>query len=343
MLGIYRYILAMAVTLTHLWRDLAAWAGVAAVFGFYLLSGYLITTILHESYGFGRRGIGKYAMNRFLRLYPTYWTVMIFSVIVISVIPQYAVATAFKLTMPQDALAWFQNVAIVGLLNGTMRVPVPPAWSLDIEIIFYVLMALGLSRHKIIVTSWFVCSVVYTIWLNAHGAHFTLRYSTYLAASLPFSCGAMLYMFREDVERWIKIPVVVAAGLLFLAYLAGRLGWVRQLGIGFYLVLVGNFLMVAALRNIRAGDQAPWIAKLDRIAGNLAYPIFLCHWPVAAVVYAVFFSEAPKRPDAGYFWFVSFIFVNLFSLLIFFGVDKNVNRLRDHVRGKKSLRDKRFA
>jgi peptidoglycan/LPS O-acetylase OafA/YrhL len=40
-----------------------------AVFGFYILSGYLMTLIMQKNYGYSRGGVARYAVNRFLRIY----------------------------------------------------------------------------------------------------------------------------------------------------------------------------------------------------------------------------------------------------------------------------------
>ena len=60
MFGIYRYGLAFCVAISHLWAGMIGGPAAYAVWGFYCLSGYLMTLILNEKYGFsradGRRG-----------------------------------------------------------------------------------------------------------------------------------------------------------------------------------------------------------------------------------------------------------------------------------------------
>ena len=184
MLGLFRYLLALLVTLSHLWSGFAGWSGVMAVFCFYLISGYLMTSVLHESYGFTARGGQRYALNRFLRIFPTYWAVLLLSFLIVSWIPKAAFMTNFKLSMPLAASDWLPNLFIVGLLDGPYKVLVPPAWSLDVELVFYLLMALGLSRSKLTVTVWFAGSVAYTALLLITEAEFVDRYASYAASSL---------------------------------------------------------------------------------------------------------------------------------------------------------------
>jgi peptidoglycan/LPS O-acetylase OafA/YrhL len=68
MIEISRYILATIVAETHLWSLGPAWTGHIAVFAFYTLSGYLMTRVLHERYGFSVRGIVAFLLNRVLRI-----------------------------------------------------------------------------------------------------------------------------------------------------------------------------------------------------------------------------------------------------------------------------------
>ena len=57
--------------------------GEYAVFGFFALSGYLMTLIMQQNYGYTVRGIGGYALNRFLRIYPIYWVVCGLSILIL--------------------------------------------------------------------------------------------------------------------------------------------------------------------------------------------------------------------------------------------------------------------
>ena len=73
MLGLVRTIFALMVMAYHLLFGRAP-LGFYPVFGFYIISGYLMTLIMHESYGYTWKGRYSFAVNRFLRLYPQYWT-----------------------------------------------------------------------------------------------------------------------------------------------------------------------------------------------------------------------------------------------------------------------------
>lgn len=337
MLGTYRYLLALLVTMSHLWSSLAGWSGVSAVYGFFLISGYLMTSILNHSYGFDRTGMARYAANRFLRIFPSYWAVLIFSAVVVYAIPRDAFLTNFKLSMPQELVDhWLPNIFILGLLDGPLKVLVPPAWSLDIELVFYALMGLGLSRNRITVTAWFLASLGYTVWLLVNSAPFPERYAAYAAASLPFSMGAMVYMYRGHLNRFLSLPFPLAAAAWGVALVGVRMEWLGDpTGFGFYLLLVCNAVLLISINRVDFSNMPQWWKRMDQTLGNLAYPVFLCHWQVAAVMLHLVFDS--EKPAGGGLWLASIVFIHLLAYAVYYLVDRNINRLRDRVRGKERL------
>lgn len=336
MLGIFRYVLALMVTLSHLWTSLAGWSGVTAVFGFYVISGYLMTSVLNQTYGFSLKGFGRYALNRFLRIYPTYWFVLLLAALVVATIPRDAFYTNFKLSMPREMTDWLANIFIVGLLDGPIKVLIPPAWTLDIEIFFYVLMGLGLSRYRLFVLAWFAASLSYTLWLLSIDAPFTDRYVSYAAASLPFSIGAMVYMYRRALAQYVCLPLPIATVLFLFTVVVARMEWLGSPHHGgFYIVLLASFLLLIALNNFDPQHRLKTLRSIDGFLGNLAYPIFLCHWQVAAIMLHLVFNG--DKPADGGLWLASIVFIHLVALLVYFVVDRNVSRARDKVRGKERL------
>jgi len=82
--GLLRTTLALMVMVYHLCAEFLPF-GRYAVFGFYIISGYLMTLIMHERYGYDFRGRRSYCLNRALRLYPQYWAAALFSILLIVV------------------------------------------------------------------------------------------------------------------------------------------------------------------------------------------------------------------------------------------------------------------
>ena len=112
MFGIYRLILALMVMAFHLLN--VPIIGEYAVFSFFVLSGFLMTTIMHDAYGYSFAGIGRYAVNRFLRLYPTYWVVLVLSLALILFIgEQYAHQYKESIFYPKTLTQIIENATLI--------------------------------------------------------------------------------------------------------------------------------------------------------------------------------------------------------------------------------------
>src|SRR5262245_39518218 len=115
MFGAYRYVLAIMVVACHL--RLSYHLGPYAVFAFYVLSGYLMTLVLNETYGFSRKGIARYLTNRALRIYPPYLAIALIAAVVILAAPEATQNLNPKLQIPQSLIGWIRNLAIFGIRN----------------------------------------------------------------------------------------------------------------------------------------------------------------------------------------------------------------------------------
>lgn len=116
MFGIYRFILALCVASTHIGPVQAA-AGGYAVFGFYTLSGYLMTTVLHHTYLRQRLGILRFYANRALRIYPAYITVVLATWLLLVLLPDNRPASMAIMQPPQSAASALTNLTLIGYIG----------------------------------------------------------------------------------------------------------------------------------------------------------------------------------------------------------------------------------
>src|SRR5678815_2707247 len=114
-MGIYRTFLALLVVVTHLAGGFGTYAGPVAVFAFYTLSGYLITRVVQRTYSNGIAGLGAFAINRFLRLYPSYWVVTLVSLAIVLAFPRLAMELNDALQLPRGKFDTLAQVTIIGL------------------------------------------------------------------------------------------------------------------------------------------------------------------------------------------------------------------------------------
>ncbi len=348
MFGTYRLFLAIIVVFHHLIAIPVI--GHHAVQGFFILSGYLMTFIMRNSYGYSLGGIRRFAVNRFLRLYPAYWMVLILSVLAIYYFGENQ-ARAYRafIFLPRNPGEIAQNISLIYLnLFPTHVAPriSPPTWALTIELVFYFLIALGLSRSRLGTSLWLAASVLYTAISIGIDLPYRYRYSFILAGSLPFSLGSFLFHFRGSILKIISsLPRFINPATLSLLFLVNSSMAAAGKGIpslSFYetwgscLNICIHFCIIAALIE---GKYPAMTKALDEKLGNYSYPIYLMHWQVGFVVSMILFS----KPVNGFHGQgVISVFVTLVasfgvSFLIIKFVDQPIETIRRRVRSRAKL------
>ena len=278
MFGTFRTLLALLVVAAHLGP--LDNVGPYAVFGFYVLSGYLMTAILRDRYGYSRAGTARYAANRLLRIYPLYLVALGLSVLLIALLGEAAARQYHEqLGLELSTTELLRNLFLVLDIHTNTRW-VPPAWALTVELFFYAAMGLGLSRHPATCAVWLLGSAAYTAYLWVGGASFSYRYFSIAAASLPFAMGACLHHLRERRHRIVLLlgnarilPLLAGAfgvNLLVASQSSGPLAF----GPLFYLNLALSWLLIAHLAQ---RDSNYW-RSLDATLGELSYPVYLLHY-----------------------------------------------------------------
>ena len=326
MLGTLRFVLALLVAMNHLWLPTANKVGAHAVLGFYVISGFLMTRIVSEVY-VGPGASLRYFTNRFLRIFPAYWLVAGLTLTGLVLFPDRFGNIHSAIHLPNSGYEWFQNVTLVDLVYAPLRI-IPPAWSLSVELVFYLLIGTGLSRTRLGTTIWWAISLAYTVFLVANGASFGDRYTPPVAASLFFSTGAVVYHLTKDkVMPWKLGPWLVAV-LLFVAWplLVEILGGDRRM-LGFY----GAFALFVPLLAWTASASSPQnYSGPDKLMGDLAYPVFLSHFFSAGITNLLFSNRLTPLGLAHFV--VSLLICIALALTIARYLDPTVNRLRDKIR-----------
>jgi peptidoglycan/LPS O-acetylase OafA/YrhL len=327
MFGTYRTVLALLVVAGHLGP--IEQVGPYAVFAFYVLSGYLMTAILQRNCGYSAQGLARYAANRALRILPLYWLVMLLTVAALAVVGE-AAARAYHPApgLAVDPATLWRNLALVLTVDTPTRW-VPPAWALTVELFFYALMGLGLSRWLALTALWFGLSVAYTAYLVLGDASFSYRYFPIAAASLPFSLGALVFHLRA--RQWLPPwPRAVAVGVVLLMManvLAAAFGGAEVDRLRFY----ANVLLAGAATHALAGLAAPALQRADAALGELSYPVYLMHYLAGLLLLMV--GIGGVRGDWG-FMAVGGLLTLVLAALAALTVEPSIQALRTRVRGE---------
>ena len=359
MFGVLRTTLALMVMVGHLFVGKIV-PGIYAVFGFYIISGYLMTLIMDKTYGHTRFGRYSFAVNRFLRLYPQYWAAAMFSILLISIVgPEAVINYNEVMFIPADSGAVLRNLFMVFLRYPWDETPrlVPPTWALTVEISFYALICFGVSKTFNRVKIWLLLSICYVVYSYVAGLSWESRYFPVAAASLPFSIGSAIYFASKSnhinkLYSKLRISSVHLVVLMFANYLIwiilySKFNIVDESGsdvrfdvrfeAGFYInLLICTFLVYS----IAIGGEILKIdKKIDELIGDFSYPIYLLHVQSGLFISFLIFGEPfHEFSIRGLIALTgSILFVVILSLIFIWVIDKPIQRIRTKIKANKAL------
>lgn len=339
MFGIWRTLLAVEVVAHHLLGMPVI--GFYAVFSFFVLSGFLMTAIMHGTYGYSPTGLVRYVSNRALRLYPSYWFALVVSLVLVGVFGA-DVVTRYNsaIAVPQTMDAWVENISMIFwniLPKDELPRLVPLAWALTVEISCYLLIGLGASRTRLTSFLWLMLSLGYVVVIRRlHPEGGDWLYAAIPAGFLPFSIGALAWHYRDEVRSVLdrlKIGdprlLIVGRWVLYLAIMAAQAqtGWKWLTMFGNWLNIGASALIVCALFATRPKDS---LRRIDKAIGDFSYPIYLLHIQMGLVAsFLLFGGPAPAGLSVFLLGLVLTILLSLVSARI---IDPTVEHLRTRIK-----------
>jgi len=311
-MGIIRLILAVSVILSHSGPlfGFQLIPGSLAVQSFYLISGFYISLILGRKYPLNRDGIYRFYLNRFLRLAAVYWFVLLISILV-----AFLVGSTFYLPISSyietiSALSWwgklyilFANFFMIGLdtmmflkvgdnhslqftglsYAGPMPIQslfvIPQAWSLGVELWFYLSAPILVKRKTRTLVLICAASVVIRALLYKFGYDkdpWTYRF--FPSELLLFVTGILLnrayFAIREKISLLQGRTALTLTVVLVLSFPIWHLELATKSWIFLIAFAVTLPFTFAYTRNF----------VHDRRIGELSYPLYLCHLLVIQIL-----------------------------------------------------------
>ena len=274
MFGVFRYILAVLVLVSHVYTPVVFNYGVSAVICFFMISGYVMTQLIHANYSRLGKPTLYFYLDRFLRIFPQYFLFMMATQMALWIWPfQYAF---FK--GPGSIDLFLMNLLIFPTNYFLLYPPlasyllIPAAWSLGLEEQFY----------------WVFPFLVLKKWLG--------RILT--VASFSFYVAAVLGYFDTENFAFRLLP-----GMIFVFMLGKNLaeyrvtksqenlGWLGAIYSACVVLTLclwsQDYFWSSHTKEVQAGILLgfPILAGLsslprrswDEWIGKSSYGIFLCH------------------------------------------------------------------
>jgi peptidoglycan/LPS O-acetylase OafA/YrhL len=328
-IDVYRFILAVCVVQGHLLASGAPWLAWQAVFSFYVLSGFLMGLVLNKDYGFTAGGFARFFVNRWLRLFPTYYVVIGLTALYIACVGPLAQINA-ALALPTTARAIIANIVIVTLPGFDSSQMVyerlsPTAWSLGIELCCYFLLAAYFAKSTprllfMLVVGIGLAAAQIVAAFDQPDYGFLDHYSVLQAGIIPFALGGLAYFSREmRFYTFSSSKLLLLAALFVGNALIGHWSDFHRYVSGLYVAAALNVLLVPML--FRRVAKSEW----QIVLGGLSYPLFLSHWFIGTLI--LVYLPAVSRGSFAHFTIATLASV-LFCLLLYYSVDQPVQKLR---------------
>ena len=287
-MGTYRFFLAILVALSHMGVSVAGLnPGVFVVISFFLISGFVMTGLVRTHY-MQWRAVPRFYLDRVARIFPQYVLFLALTGLALVVLRfQSPYLAQFS------AVALAANVVVVPLdffmfspaIAGFMLIP--QAWSLGLELLFYLLMPwllLGRVRALALLVSLAVWGVAAFGFIHTD----TWGYRLLPGTLFMFLAGSYVYDGRRPSWRhpavWL-LAALLACAVALVAAGKHTLPYNREVVGGLLVGIVALF----------------WLGRLPRMhwddwLGNLSYGVFLCHFLV------MWLFEAALGHPAGQAW-----------------------------------------
>lgn len=318
--GALRLILASIVVVHHFSR-LAL--GHMAVMLFFILSGYWIARMWAEKYSKGHNPYTTFIASRLMRLLPAFWLINLITLVVLWLFDP---SNLLPLDSPAAiAHALVSNVFLLGYESLETH-PLGSAWSLDIEMQFYLAAPLVIMA----VFKYPLPGLAAALALSV-ASHAVFGESVFTSFLFFFAIGIATYRLDWRPSNRLALASAglgIAVLLIVLATPGLRdtiLGGTQRKPAFEYVPLVNNLLAVILIPATLATVYRRG-AGLDAMYGDLSYIVYLLHWPAVVLIGATVGGLPPSErlPYVG----LAIALTYLGSWVIWAGFDRPLHAVR---------------
>lgn len=330
-MGIIRVLLALSILIHHSFPlfGMTLVGRDPALKAFYVISGFYMALIINDKYIGQNGGYKLFITNRFFRIFPAYWLVLICT---------YTFNFFFlnENFLPHSFLNFIGNFTLILRtdylqLNTAFRefLLLPQAYTLVLELCFYLIAPFIVKRN-----------IKFLLWISTFALlarilmYVILRLYKQPLADWIFP-GVLIYfllgIFSYKIYKRIKkktIPLIISVGMYL--FLIGSTIYYESLPINlnYKTTVVGKewfyvFLTMFAL---------PFIFNLtnkihvDRIIGELSYPIYLSH--LLVITFLIKVMSVQPNQSSSTLLFISV--TTLVSFIIFYFFERPIEKFRQN-------------
>lgn len=250
--------------------------GESAVDFFFVLSGFIITWVHRRDWGVPARSI-DYLWRRFVRIYPTYWAATLL----------YAIPLFFAPWIRSSDLAagWYFFLSNILLTPSTGFLVIPPAWTLQHEVLFYALFSVFILNRVVgalVFFFWSIAIVLVNIW----EPYLTFPYRfLFNPVNLEFVIGMICVLVIRRMKRRTSIFMLLSGCVIFFGAAISQvhLHWLWTNLPAYPMVFtltkgIGTAMIISGMLGVeRISSCKP--RKILRTFGLASYSLYLMHLP----------------------------------------------------------------
>lgn len=281
---------------------------------FFLISGYLITTLLVREAASGHIDMGRFYARRIRRLFPS--LIFILGICLAAGFVLLRVTEFQNLTRHiLGSLGFIQNFIVmseIGYFDSAARSkPLLHFWTLAVEEQFYIVWPLLLlaAGQRSRVRAVMLATILVASFALAISGTIEPKYAYYspLTRAWVIASGAALALWQGRIRKgpsrtvskvWRECAAAIALMVLLLSFVWSPVAGLAHPGIPTLLPVAATLILIATGPD---GLVHRYILANPIIAffGLVSYPLYLWHWPLLSFPYIVFGELPPREWRAG--------------------------------------------
>ena len=248
---------------------------------FFVLSGFIIYLIHEKDFSQPKRLLA-YLKKRLIRIYPIYLIIFIFIFVV-------AYFSPLKDTLPSDLHIIIKSLLLIPqdkqIVGGTGAPVLIVAWSLQYEIVFYILFALLIINKNIV----YILIPMYLVALFSNYDLFIINFLINEYFLLFLMGMAVAYLSKREFSK--KIATIIFTSTLISLLTIIILKQMKLFTFEYQISLFGLIFSLLILSVVNLEKKGLNLKKYSNftLLGDISYSLYLIHFPLISILLKILF------------------------------------------------------